>query len=76
MVTQKRRRRGLRPGRRHQIRTLKDGEVVGVQEEATGSPRPWDRMGEGDSQVSEEWLWTSRDGGGDGLAQGRGVVGE
>lgn len=33
---------------------------MGVQEEATGSPRPWDRMGEEAARSVREWLWTSQ----------------
>ena len=42
---------------RHDIRIIKDGEVVGMQEEVTGSSRPRDRMGEDTARLMREWLW-------------------
>lgn len=54
MVTQKQGEGELTLGGRHQIRILKDAEVVGVQEEVAGSSRPWDRMGEDTARLMRE----------------------
>lgn len=77
MVTQKRRRRGACPGREASNKDPKGWRGCGRAGRSDRQPQAMGQDGRGDSQVSEGVAVDfTEDGGGDGLAQGRGVVGE